>query len=230
MPVRKRRDISIEYRSPDDVKNCAVCGKDFPRPECYSASQWKKRKYCTTSCGKTKFSERQKLLWQSDSYREKTLVTKSRPIPHWVGRPGPMSMMGKRHTESANEKNRIAHLGKVATVESRLKASASHKKIRTQHHSWRGGVTPENATVRRSVELKLWREGVFRRDDYTCQTCGARSGNGKKVVLHADHIKPFAYFPELRTELSNGRTLCVACHELTDTYKARAVKNYAKRA
>lgn len=33
-----------------------------------------------------------------------------------------------------------------------------------------------------------------------------------------DHIKPFAYYPDLRFELSNGRTLCIDCHKKTDTY------------
>jgi 5-methylcytosine-specific restriction endonuclease McrA len=33
--------------------------------------------------------------------------------------------------------------------------------------------------------------------------------------LEADHIKPWAYFPSLRFELSNGRTLCRPCHDKT---------------
>ncbi len=69
--------------------------------------------------------------------------------------------------------------------------------------------------ARYCIEAKEWRKQVFERDNYTCQKCGLRSGNGKKVVLNADHIKPFAYFPELRYELSNGRTLCVECHNKT---------------
>lgn len=35
-------------------------------------------------------------------------------------------------------------------------------------------------------------------------------------------------FPELRFELSNGRTLCVECHQKTDTYGEKA-KKYAAR-
>lgn len=77
----------------------------------------------------------------------------------------------------------------------------------TLANNWRGGITPENAKIRASDETKAWRIAVFERDDYTCQVCGDRGGN-----KHADHIKPFALFPELRFDVSNGRTLCIPCH------------------
>lgn len=85
--------------------------------------------------------------------------------------------------------------------------------------AWKGGITPINASIRSSGKMDRWRKAVFERDDYTCQGCGARNGNGRKVVLHADHIKQFAYHLELRFELSNGRTLCKDCHAQTETYK-----------
>ncbi|MBC7933196.1 MAG: HNH endonuclease [Rubrivivax sp.] len=53
---------------------------------------------------------------------------------------------------------------------------------------------------------------IFARDDYTCQHCGARSGKDRPVYLHAHHVKQFAYYPELRFEVSNGLTLCKECH------------------
>jgi 5-methylcytosine-specific restriction endonuclease McrA len=64
--------------------------------------------------------------------------------------------------------------------------------------------------LRYSKEADDWRTSVFKRDDYTCQLCGIRG-----TYLEADHIKPWAYFPELRFELSNGRTLCKTCHNKT---------------
>lgn len=85
-----------------------------------------------------------------------------------------------------------------------------------------GWVTPKNQLIRMSLECKKWRKAIFERDNYTCQVCRQRG-----FQLNADHIKPFAYFPELRFELSNGRTLCINCHRKTDTYQNKA-KKYAK--
>jgi 5-methylcytosine-specific restriction endonuclease McrA len=75
------------------------------------------------------------------------------------------------------------------------------------NNKWRGGITPVNAAVRNSTEMKKWRLQVFSRDDYTCQMCDKRGGD-----LHADHIKPFSLFPDLRFDVDNGRTLCIQCH------------------
>lgn len=78
------------------------------------------------------------------------------------------------------------------------------------------GKTDEQKKIRTSRPYSLWRTAVFERDDYTCQDCGERGGK-----LNADHILRFADFPELRLELSNGRTLCEPCHKETNTYGNR---------
>lgn len=67
--------------------------------------------------------------------------------------------------------------------------------------------------IRNSKEYRNWRGIILKRDNYTCQVCNQMEGK-----LNVDHIKPFAYFPELRFELLNGRTLCVDCHKKTNTY------------
>ncbi len=90
-----------------------------------------------------------------------------------------------------------------------------------EHHNWNGGVTKERVKIWHSVLYKVWRMAVFMRDDYTCVWCGARNGEGKNVYLEADHIKPFAEYPDLRFDLFNGRTLCRECHRKTDTYGVR---------
>ena len=97
------------------------------------------------------------------------------------------------------------------------------------HWAWKGGVTPINHKIRMSLEYKLWRRSVFDRDGYTCVWCGDKSAEGKKVVLQADHIKPFAYFPELRFAIDNGRTLCILCHKKTNTYGIKSVKLFGRK-
>ncbi len=64
-----------------------------------------------------------------------------------------------------------------------------------------------------SAEDREWRKAVFERDGYTCQICHVKGGR-----LQADHIQPYAAYPDLRHDLSNGRTLCVDCHRKTPTY------------
>jgi len=113
--------------------------------------------------------------------------------------------------------------------EHKKKLSLSHKKERPymrreKCNLWKGGITPINIAIRTSLEYKLWRTAVFERDNYTCIWCGAKSGNGKAIVLNADHIKRFSDYPELRFAIDNGRTLCVHCHKTTDTW-GRPKKN-----
>lgn len=88
----------------------------------------------------------------------------------------------------------------------------------SKHPLWKGGITPINQQIRTSLEYKLWRKSVFERDKYACVWCGDNKGGN----LEADHIKPFAYFPELRFAIDNGRTLCKNCHKQTNTWGEKA--------
>lgn len=92
-----------------------------------------------------------------------------------------------------------------------------------ENPSWKGGITPINALIRSSTAMNEWRKAVFERDNWTCQVCKVRGGK-----LHADHIKEFSNYPELRLELSNGRALCVECHKQTPNYAGRG-RIYTRR-
>ena len=50
-----------------------------------------------------------------------------------------------------------------------------------------------------------WTRAVLKRDK-SCQRCGSADR------LHVHHIYPYAWYPNLRTELTNGIVLCNKCH------------------
>ncbi len=120
----------------------------------------------------------------------------------------PSHLKGKKLSAEHRKKLSLSHLGHTPGNKGK-----PHKISGEKHWKWKGGITPLNAQIRNSLEYRIWRRSVFERDNYTCIWCKKRG-----VVLNADHIKPFAQYPELRFAIDNGRTLCVDCHKTTDTY------------
>ena len=98
-------------------------------------------------------------------------------------------------------------------------------KTRENSPSWKGGIKKDRDR-RKSYDGVVWRKAVFKRDNYMCKICGERGG-----YIEADHIKPYALFPELRFDVSNGRTLCRECHKNTQTYgsKTRNLESKKKK-
>jgi 5-methylcytosine-specific restriction endonuclease McrA len=129
--------------------------------------------------------------------------------------------IGRKRPDLA-ERNHLLKTGTKHSEETKRKISLASigKRMGAENPAWKGGITPINKMVRTSREYKIWRRAVFERDNYTCVWCGTHfiKGVTGNVELHADHIKPFALFPELRLALDNGRTLCISCHKTTDTY------------
>ena len=93
----------------------------------------------------------------------------------------------RKHTEETIEKIRMAKKGK------KLKKPGEYK--RSENYN-------ERRRFRKEMQMK-----VFERDDFTCQICGERGGD-----LQVDHIQSWAGYPELRFEMDNCRTVCMACH------------------
>lgn len=63
--------------------------------------------------------------------------------------------------------------------------------------------------TKRDINLRL-RFKVLQRDNFKCCACGASPAKDSSVVLHVDHIKPWAKGGE--TEISNLQTLCTKCN------------------
>jgi len=129
----------------------------------------------------------------------------------------------KKKMSEAKKKNPVRYwLGKKRP---NLHSEEFKIKMRLQkgekHWNWKGGVTPESERVRKSVELKEWKRACLRRDNFTCKKCGQYGGN-----LEVHHINNFAEFPELRTAIDNGITLCENCH--LDFHKKYGFTNNTK--
>jgi hypothetical protein len=146
------------------------------------------------------------------------------------------SLKGRKHTEE--EKNKIgeASRGRKVSIETRLKISKGNqgkevsaetgrkisaankgKRCGDKHPNWQGGKTPQELIDRRLFSTTV-SQLVLARDNYTCQVC-----NEESDCLHADHIKSWSEYPELRFDIDNCRTLCRACHYYV-TYKRKMSK------
>ena len=77
------------------------------------------------------------------------------------------------------------------------------------HPGWNHELTDKDRRRTREYrEYREWRAEVYDRDNYTCQRCGDNIGG----TLIAHHIEGYNLNKGLRTELSNGVTLCSDCH------------------
>lgn len=129
----------------------------------------------------------------------------------------PPSRLGIPNSEEQKNKISKAMTGFKRSPENRENMRKS--RLGEKSHLWEGGKTSQAMKIRNSLEYRLWRESVFKRDNWTCIWCGKRGGK-----LNADHIKPFSLFPELRFAIDNGRTLCLDCHKITDTFGGKIKK------
>ncbi len=96
----------------------------------------------------------------------------------------------------------LANLGSHRTQETRRKMSGEN------HPNWKGGITSEYQRIRNSIEYRLWREAVYKRDNFTCQKC--KDNKGGNLTPH--HILNFETHMDLRLAIDNGITLCNPCH------------------
>lgn len=168
----------------------------------------KKHNHKTSNGGGWKLSDETKKkmsLAQMGKGHPHTEETRIKMSEHHKGKKyKPMSEIGRLNIGKAG-------LGRKQSPEQIEKRMSKLRGKDSPH--WKGGITPINEKIRKSLEYKLWRKSVFERDNYTCIWCGKRGGR-----LHADHIKPFASYPELRFAIDNGRALCEECHKATETY------------
>jgi hypothetical protein len=109
------------------------------------------------------------------------------------GRVSPKGMLGKKHTEE-------------------WKIAARLRNARENHPEWGKNIKISKNKLDRIRFRDNYQKLVFKRDNYTCQMCGAKNGCGKTVSLQVDHIQSWKDYVELRFNINNCRTLCMDCH------------------
>lgn len=193
-------------------KICLECKFIFYRKDNENSSNWKRRKFCCYDCS-YKYKRNKKRICE--------FCLKNVWMRHWKQRFCSRNCMYKW-------RELLYKKGKIKRV--KLKPNFGKDNV-----NWRGGVTVLNEKIRKHIKYKLWRDKVFKRDNYTCQSCGKRGGN-----LEAHHIKEFSIIIQkyvvktikdaLDCEelwlLENGQTLCIKCHQKTfKFFKNQYVKN-----
>jgi hypothetical protein len=209
------------------VNRCATCGIEFTKPH----NPNRPYKFCSTQCSGNNADKRSTHSEFMKSRPSWNAGLKGRQPWHNIdglsgepwnkGRTGLLDEETRKRMGAANVGVSPPNKGKPMSAEQREKLRAAKLgKKGPQSNAWKGGLAGVHALIRSSAEGKTWKRAVLERDRFTCQECGQVGGE-----LHVDHIKPFAYYPELRFDLSNGRALCAPCHRETDTYAGRAIRH-----
>ena len=129
------------------------------------------------------------------------------------------SHLGKKLSETTKEKIRQSALNKPPVTEEarkNMRENSAKYWLNKQRLDMRKPIKSKWREFRRQLsgrtEYKQWRTIVFQRDNYTCQMCGAKSGEGKTIYLEAHHILSARDFPQLILDIDNGITFCRECH------------------
>ena len=204
------------------IKICQTCGKEYKIRFSHSVNS----KYCSRECMDKNKDRREKLS---------NIAKKIKHLPQQGFQKGHKINIGIKRSQETKEKMAIAKMGNnhwdnIKSIASQFKKGQTpwnkgKKCPQTSgknNGNWKGGISPEDKIIRRSIEYRLWRESVFARDNWTCQKCEKRGS----IEIHPHHIKNFAEFSELRFAIDNGITFCKECH--MEFHKIYGKKNNKK--
>lgn len=119
------------------------------------------------------------------------------------------ALLGHVISKKTRKKIGKANSGRKLTEETKKKIRDTKKRNNSvpkgdKHYNWKGGKPWERFAT---PEYQEWRNKVLKRDYHTCQHCGETHAK-----IDAHHIKSYKDYPKLRYKVSNGLTLCRACH------------------
>ena len=186
-------------------KICQECGNKFEKPYYRSLKNWRQSKYCSKKCASITYFKKGQIPWN------KGLPVRLNPKGEF--------RKGFKWSDEVKDKMKGRTPWNKGLKGIHLSPETEFKPGNIPVHKGKG-ITPAEKLFRNSKEYKDWRMKVFIRDNFTCIWCGYKSHTrikGRSDIV-ADHIKPYASYPELRTKVSNGRTLCYWCNKKTKTY------------
>ena len=222
---------------------CVRCSKEFERVP----SAVKEKNYCSVTCRKEpleRVCEGCKQPYVASIAHRKTSrfcsksCAKSGERHHFYGKEGPTkgrSTWIKGLTKESD--SRVAVMAtKVSQTHKQQFAHGARNHKGTNNPNWKPAgkrKTLLNLAIRQTEKYAQWRLAVFQRDGFKCVWCG----NVSKAI-NADHIKKFADIIrecnvksvedsigcEALWDINNGRTLCIDCHERTDTFRNKRPK------
>jgi hypothetical protein len=212
----KLRKINLgRHPTPETIEKLRISHLGKCNPNCYTKEANLKRVKTRIKNGTYNFSEE----WKKNiSLGHKGIKPKWKN-PEERAKKISISKIGSHITEEIKEKVRKANIGKHHTLETRKKMSEIRKGENS--YLWKGGITEFNKQVRMLFEYELWRESIFKRDNYTCQMCNNKGGelhaHHKKQLyelLHENNIKTIEEAKNCKElwDINNGITLCKKCH------------------
>lgn len=232
-------------------KQCKECTQTFYKKANCSLKEWEKTTFCSVECFDT--FRRGKPSCSPSTTFKKGHIASTKAIEANKARCGSKNHLWKGgqitlvcqicendfqvdpyRSKIAKTCSQVCYNELRKTPEFRLTLSDIQRKlVEEKLGEIRSYITSLDKVIRNSVMYKIWRECVFKRDNYTCQDCRVRSG-----ILRADHIKQFATIlieNDVKTfedalncvtlwDIRNGKTLCDACHYKTPTYGRQVTK------
>ena len=220
--VGGRENQCRERRRKKYKHTCEVCGKEFISDkknsktcsrECNGKRQQKKVKYNCDYCGK----ECEQIPAEYDKYKNHYCSSECKSKHQGLlygGEDSPLFSQIKFNCLNCGKECSI----KKSQYERNEKHFCSTKcmgewysinRVGENHPRWRGDLTEEERKEdRRLIEgYHTFRQGVLKRDNYTCVISGER----EKLVVH--HLYAYRDYKELRTEINNGVTLTEELHK-----------------
>lgn len=187
-----------------EKKNCRVCGKEFEE------YKYRKKKYCSHDCYSKDIKN---ILGKKEAraciYCGKTFLIQPSRNKRFCSTScaGIVAWENEEYSKNMSEKHKGERPERKG-VSINVNHDKQFKKGMTPWNKGNGDLS-ENERDRNDIRYKEWREGIFKRDDYTCKKCKI-----KGYILHPHHIKNFAQYKKDRFDVNNGITLCKDCHYL----------------